>query len=173
MKKMIFGLLALFFALNVPAVEVDPAHAVIVVDKQADGTVQFAALELQKYLLMITGTKIAIVHKPEAGKYPFIFGTPKGVSLNPEEARWEVTGEYTRLYGDSTLTGSPKVELRKILDTKSRSGDLTAVYDFLEQQLGVRFLAPGKDGTAYEPVRILNLKEGKASWGPQLAYRYL
>ncbi len=30
------------------AVEVDPAKAVIVVDKKADGVVQFAALELQK-----------------------------------------------------------------------------------------------------------------------------
>ena len=146
MKKMIFGVLALFFTVSVSAVEVDPARAVIVVDKQADGVVQFAAQELQKYLQMITGTKIAIVNRPAEGKYPFIFGTPKGVSLKPEEARWEVTAKYTRLYGDSAPTGSPKIQLRKVLAPKTRSGDLTAVYDFLEKQLGVLFLAPGKDG---------------------------
>ena len=66
MKKMIFGVLALFFTVSVSAVEVDPARAVIVVDKKADGTIQFAAQELQKYLQMITGTKIAIVSKPAA-----------------------------------------------------------------------------------------------------------
>ncbi len=37
------------------AVEVDPEQAVIVVAKNADGTVRFAASELQKYLHMITG----------------------------------------------------------------------------------------------------------------------
>ena len=136
MKKMIFGVLALFFAVSAAAVEVDPARAVIVVDKKADGVVKFAALELQKYLHMITGTKIAILNKPAAGKYQFLFGTPKGVALKPEEARWEVTSKYTRLYGDSTPTGSPRILLKKILLPKSKSGDLTAVYDFLEKQLG-------------------------------------
>ena len=173
MKKMIFWGLALLFAASVSAVEVDPNRAVIVVNKQADGVVKFAAQEFQKYLQMITGTKIAIVNKPAAGKYPFLFGTPKGVSLKPEEACWEVTGKYTRLYGDSTPTGSPKILPRKILLPKSKSGDLTAVYDFLEKQLGVLFLAPGKDGISFEPVKVLHLKEGKSSWVPQLAYRYL
>ncbi len=173
MKKMIFGVLSLFFTVSVWAVEVDPARAVIVVDKQADGVVQFAAQELQKYLQMTTGTKIAITNKPAEGKYPFIFGTQKRVSLKPEEARWEVTAKYTRLYGDSAPTGSPKIQLRKILAPKTRSGDLTAVYDFLEKQLGVLFLAPGQDGISFEPAKVLNLKEGKNSWVPQLAYRYL
>lgn len=173
MRKTIFGALLLFAALTLPAVNVDPGRAVIVVDKKADGVIQFAAQELQKYLKMITGTEIAIVSTPEEGKYPFLFGTPEGATLKPEEACWEVTGEYTRLYGDSTPTGDTKIRLKKILDPKTRSGDLTAVYDFLEKQLGVLFLAPGEDGIAYEPVKILELKEGKNSWVPELAYRYL
>ena len=77
MKKTFFGALALFFAVSISAVEVDPACAVIVVDKKADGVVKFAAQELQKYLQMISGTKIAIVSKPATGKYPFLLGTPK------------------------------------------------------------------------------------------------
>ena len=133
MKKIIFVFLSAFLAVTVPAVEVDPAKAVIVVDKNADGVVQFAALELQKYLHWITGTKIAIADKPAAGKYPFIFGTPDGVKLKPEEARWEVTKDHARLYGDSTPTGTSRIQKWKILTTKTKSGDLTAVYDFLEK----------------------------------------
>ena len=78
----------------------------------------------------------------------------------PEEARWEVTKEATRLYGDSTPTGKNWVQLHKVLDLKAKSGDLTAVYDFLEKQLGVLFLAPGPAGISYEPRKKLELKEG-------------
>jgi len=67
MKKMISGVLALLFAASVSAVEVDPNRAVIVVDSKADGVVKFAAQELQKYLHMITGKKIAIADQPAQG----------------------------------------------------------------------------------------------------------
>ena len=75
MKKSIIGAMLLVLWFNASAVTVDPAKAVIVVDKNADGVVQFAALELQKYLHWITGKKIAVANQPVAGKYPFIFGT--------------------------------------------------------------------------------------------------
>jgi len=161
------------FVINLAAVTVDPGKAVIVVKKDADGVIQFAGKELQKYLHLITGKKIPIVNELKKGKYPFIFGTPAGVKLQPEEARWEVTKEAARLYGDSTYTGKNWIQLHKILDMKAKSGDLTAVYDFLEKQLGVLFLAPGPAGISYEPRKKLELKEGRNSWVPQLTYRYL
>ena len=167
-----FVLLA-FCLVNLGAVTVDPAKAVIVVKKDADGVIQFAGKELQKYLLMITGKKIPIADQVKKGRYPFIFGTPAGVKLAPEEARWEVGKDKTLLYGDSTLVGSNRIMLYKVLDLSSKSGDLTAVYDFLEKQLGVLFLAPGNAGISYEPRKKLELKEGKSSWTPTLSYRYL
>ena len=172
--KTIFSAALLFsFCALLSGVTVAPEKAIIVVDKNADGTVQFAAVELQKYLHWITGRKIVITDKKIPGKYPFIFGTPKGVSLKPEEARWEVTGEYTRLYGDSTLIGTPRIQVWKIIGPRTKSGDLTAVYDFLEKQLSVLFLAPGKNGVSYEKSKVLNLKEGKNTWVPPFAYREL
>ncbi|MBR4666481.1 MAG: DUF4838 domain-containing protein, partial [Lentisphaeria bacterium] len=172
MKRILWAML-ISATVTISAVSVTPEQSVIVVDKKADGTVQFAAQELQKYLKMITGTEIAIVDQPAAGKYPFFFGQPKGISLKPEEARWEVTKDHARLYGDSTPVGSPEINLPKQLGTDNRSGDLTAVYDFLEKQLGVLFLAPGKDGVSFKPVRVLNLKEGSGNWIPQLTSRHL
>ena len=58
-------------ALALPAVTVDPARAVIVVDKKADGTVRFAAEELRKYLKMITGVEIPVADRPVAGRFIF------------------------------------------------------------------------------------------------------
>ena len=171
----LYGTLAVLTAmvLSLSAVTVDPGKAVIVIKKDADGVIQFAGRELQKYLHKITGKKIPIVNDVKKGKYPFIFGTPAGVKLQPEEARWEVTKDFTRLYGDSTYTGKSWIQLYKVLDLRAKSGDLTAVYDFLEKQLGVLFLAPTDAGLSYTPCKKLELKEGKNSWVPKLHYRYL
>ena len=155
------------------AVEVDPGKAVIVVDKHADGTVRFAGLELQKYLFMVTGTKIAIADRPAAGKYPFFMGTPAGVTLKPEEARWEVTKDFARLYGDSTPVGNSGLPLDRILLPASKSGDLSAVYDFLEKQLGMLFPAPGDENVCFTPAKRLSLKEGRGNWIPAFSFRHL
>ena len=54
-----YGTLAILAAMivNLAAVTVDPAKAVIVVKKDADGVIQFAGKELQKYLHLITGKR--------------------------------------------------------------------------------------------------------------------
>ena len=169
------GVVVLLFAavLGLSAVTVDPAKAEIVVDSKADGVVQFAAVELQKYVKTITGKKMPIVNKRSAGKYGFLMGTPANVKLKPEEAVWEVGEKETRLYGDSTPTETNKILLSRVLSVRSRSGDLTAVYAFLEQQLGVLFKAPGPLGLSYTPAAVLKLKEGKYNWVPAMTYRYL
>ena len=168
---MTFMLLAAGVLLN--ALTVDPGKAEIVVDSKADGTVQFAALELQRHLQMATGKKIPLVSKGTKGKYQFLMGTPAGVKLAPEEARWEITPQYTRIYGDSSPVGSPKISKEWSLGIQMRSGDLYAVFAFLEQQLGFLFLAPGPRGTAFPESAELELKEGKNSWIPAFKYRYL
>ena len=173
MKKTIFGALLLSLMMNISAVTVNPDQAVNVVEKNADGVVRFAGLELQKYLQMITGKKIAIADKPVPGKYPFLFGAPAGVTLKPEEARWEVTKDFARLYGDSTPVGSSEIKLDRILNPASKSGDLTAVYDFLEKQFGMLFPAPGDENIFFTPAKRLSLKEGKGKWIPPFPYRLL
>jgi hypothetical protein len=108
--KQIMTLALLGAVVGLFAVTVDPGKAEIVAAEKADGTVQFAAQELQRHLQMITGKKIPIVKKQSSKKYAFLMGTPAGVKLAPEESRWEVTPGYTRIYGDSTLAGSPQIK---------------------------------------------------------------
>ncbi len=166
MKK---SLLVLFLCctgmlLNGAAVKVDPAKAVIVVDPKGDSVVRFAAMELQQYLKLVTKKTIPFAAKRVAGKYAFVFEKPANVKLKPEEAVWEVAPQETRLYGDSAAAGF-KLYPQRVLRTK-RTGDLTAVYMFLEDQLGFRFLAPGPLGVAHPESAFLNLKTGKNSWEP-------
>lgn len=146
-------------------VTVRPENAVIVLPENADGTVQFAAQELQRLILLKTNAKVPISSVPTKGAYTFLMGTPQGTDLAPEEARWETTEKSTRIYGDSTNTGST-INVQLILNTRMKSGDLTAVYDFAEKQLGFLFLAPGKHGTSVETSNTLKLKTGKNSWTP-------
>jgi len=174
MKKIASLLLVLTAVFCCAAVKVDPEKAVIVVARDADGVVRFAGLELQKYLHMITGKKIPLADKAITGKYPFFMGKPAGAPpLKPEESRWEVTKDFARLYGDSTSLGTSRIFLPRILAPATKSGDLTAVYDFLEKQLNVLFLAPGDENVSFTPSPILTLKEGKGVWIPRLTHRYL
>ena len=144
---------------------VKPENAVIVVDPKADAVPRLAAQELQYYVKMMTGKTMPIVDKAAPGKYAFIFKKPATVKLKPEEAVWEVTPKQTVLYGDSGR-GGPRVHPSFIFRYVLRTGDLSAVYDFLERQLGFLFLAPGELGTSYTPSPVLKLKTGRNSWDP-------
>lgn len=169
------GFLLLFAAtvLSLNAVIVDPARAVIVVAPEHDAAVQLAARELQKNIKIITGKKIPIFNKEVPGKYLFLMGKPAGVKLQPEEAVWEITPRYTRLYGDSSPAKNKKIVLEELLNPSSKSGDLSAVFAFLEDQLGIIFKAPGPMGLSYTPAKVLKLKAGKYNWVPILNHRYL
>ena len=167
MKKLFALALCLCGALSagLAAFEVDPAGAQIVVPADSTGIVKFAAKELQRHLAMMTGKQIPITAKAAPGKYTFLFQKPASAKLKAEEAVWEVTPKQTLLYGDSSVAGN-KINMKQILNHRSKTGDLSAVYAFLEQQLGFLFLAPGDRDTAFVPARKLNLKEGKFSWDP-------
>jgi len=144
---------------------VKPENAVIVVNPKAGGVARLAAKELQYHLQMMTGKTVPIASKAAPGKYIFLFEKPAGVKLKPEEAVWETTEKMTRFYGDSSPV-PPRSEPAFIFRDARRSGDLTAVYDFLERQLKFRFLAPGELGTSYVPAENLTLETGRNSWDP-------
>ena len=174
MKKL-FALLLLSAAALLTGREltVDPANALIVINPKSGAVARLAARELQHYVKVMTGKTIPIAAKPAPGKYLFTFRKPENVKLKAEEAVWETTEKSTNFYGDSTNV-HPRASDYSIFTKASRSGDLTAVYDFLEQQLGFLFLAPGELGTSCTPSAVLKLKTKKNSWDPgQLTKRGL
>lgn len=152
-------------------ISVDPAWAQIVVPPGADGMVRFAARELQRHIKMATFRELPILPEAAPGvRYTFLFERPQNVALQPAEARWKVEEWTTRFYGDSTPTG-PEIDIAKILAPESRSGVLSAVYAFLEQQLGFLFIAPGDQGTSFPQLRRLSLSTGEYSSVPEHRFR--
>ena len=164
-KRVLCFLFLCLCGATVSAFKVDPANARIVVPANAPGIVRFAAQELQRHLAMKTGKTIPIAAKAAAGQYTFLFERPADAKLKPEEAVWEVGKTQTRIYGDSNV-GGVKINISRILNARSKTGDLTAVYAFLEQQLGFLFPAPGDRDTAFVKSRQLELTEGKFQWDP-------
>ena len=166
MRRLLFSLVVISIcSLMGKTLTISPERAVIIVQKNADSSVRFAAKELQRLLELKVGVQPKLMERVPEGAYPFIMGTPPNTQLLTEEARWEVTDDATRLYGDSTPCG-PQVDFELLLSHRVKSGDLTAVYDFAEKQLGFLFLAPGPNGTAVEPTSQLTLTVGSSSWNP-------
>ena len=92
----------------------------------------FAAGELQKHLELSAGKKLT-----GQGKYILLVGTvPEKTEFKPGESRWLAKGNTIWFYGDD----------------HRRSGTLFAVYGFLEDKLGIRWIRPGDEYT-YAPRR--------------------
>lgn len=145
MKQFLIPALLFCALLPCPALEVDPAKALIVAGNSENG----AALELRKHLKLITGVEIPLRKQAEGGSFVFRLGNPPaGTVLQEEEARWKVTPSEAHIYGEG------------------RNGTAFAVYDFLEQQFQVRWIEPGDRGISFPEMKRLRMKEGSNSWTP-------
>ena len=145
------------------SIRIDPSNAVITLPGEAAPVTTKAAEELREHLALITGVEVPMVASAAVleGQYPFhIALAPPGQAdpLAPEEARWAVAEDATHLYGD---------------DAKGRRGAPYAVYCFLEQQLGVRWIEPGERGTAFRERKQLTLQVGEFSWRPKVGRRWI
>ncbi|MBQ6596906.1 MAG: hypothetical protein IJH79_05060, partial [Lentisphaeria bacterium] len=87
MKKILTWLiLSAVSAVMAASFTVDPENTVIVATPEAGAVSRLAAKELQYYLQLMTGKKIAVAPKAVPGKYVFLFEKPADVKLKPEEA---------------------------------------------------------------------------------------
>ena len=139
---------------------INPNNSVIVLEK-ANPVKSFAAKELAKHLKLITGVNIPIVRKSPGGKYIFYVGVGSR-KLKPEESCYKITPKATWFYGDDK--GQP-------LHSRSRTGTLFAVYNFLDRELGVKWIAPGDDGIVFKTQKNLKLSVGTYNWIPKLPMR--
>ena len=142
-------------------IRVNPIKSVIVVPIKKDNKKAFAAEELQKHFKLITGKIVPIIRsdKIHAEKYPFYVGIyfpDESRKLSKEDTCWKVTPKGTYLFGN---------------DSQQSKGTLFAVYCFLEQELGVRWLEPGDDGIAYKTQKLLKLNIKSFFWRPILEKR--
>ena len=179
MKKIICSMILTLAALSVAAVQVDAGRSVIKPADPGSSIQRLAAAELQKHLELVIGVRIPIDGKAESG-YTFHIGTlPPGMkplSNEREEACWLITDKAAYFYGDDFQPYQVKenADIAMVSQHLTRSGTLFAVYDFLEQVLGIHWVAPGDGGIVYSRREgLLDLPEGKGGWTPQLAQRQI
>ena len=112
----------------------------IVVEPTAGNSEKHAAEELQSHLKACTGAELPIASQPPAGGAPMVvLGCgPVAKSLGVDPAA-EQLGEQ----GYVVKTVAPHL----VIAGTAAAGTLYGVYDFLENQLGVRWYAPGATRT--------------------------
>ncbi len=110
------------------------AAAEIICASDATAPEKNAALELQKYIRKISGADLPVTEAASGGVYGIYVGQTEAVKGLMEGFDWQ------SLAGDGILIRSDKNCL--ILAGDRPRGALYAVYTFLEDFLGVRFLTP-------------------------------
>ena len=121
-------------------------EAVIVRAKRGTAVESSAANELAYHLKLISGAKISESTDPGAG-LSFIFAKPDGApAAGAFEARYRIDGKLVWFWGDET-NGFP--------------GSRFAVYTFLSDELGVKWIFPGEKGITFGCGKSISLPDSK------------
>ena len=164
--------------------------AEIVVAKNPSSVVQFAALELQEHIRLISGVKMPIVSEDaRQGGYPFYVGSGTSVAdkenlkkLPEQGCLIDVDDERTILVGvDSKRTNKVSVvygpnpnvivSARNIPSVWEKRGSLDAVYIFLDKLCGVRWLDCTEAGTFIPTSKTLVVKSTRIIDSPFIRCR--
>jgi hypothetical protein len=131
----------------------------------------FAAQELQKHLQLITGQIFPISTSTAGLTRIFYVGIRPDSDTNvyeADEGRYKIATTSVHFYGhDEIKLSSDDVEtmvLDRWYNNFNRTGTLHTVYDFLERELGVRWVEPGDVGIVYIAQPNINLVERTQSW---------
>ncbi len=151
----------------------------ITLPENANSIERFAAEELRKHLLLITGTKPQITNAANVTAKTFALhvGTRAPDDKKPlarEEARYTITRQGAWIYGEDKIQRKSGSDMAEILNMKfNRTGTLFAVYAFLENEFGVRWIEPGDRGIVYSKQPAPELTPREYSWIPRLQQRQL
>ena len=167
----------LLLGFTVLAGEIIPAKAKmpIVIPKSPSFIQEFAAKELQYHLNLVFGYQPEIIKGDISNKKAFyLFKYPNDIkNLKVEEARWYIANDgRVFIYGEDNPVRS-KRDFFYDLTKSSRSGSLYAVYDFINNVLGVLHLEPGPNGIVYKKLSTLPTNKKSNSWQSTLEFREL
>ena len=140
------------------------AVASIMLPDQPTETEQFAAEELQRYLTLISGAELPVLKEtrtPESGRL-LVGATVGGRATRQALAEGEPEAFIIRSVGDDLL-----------LVGASDRGTLYAVYDFLEDDLGCRWLGPGPTWEEIPRQPSITIGNLDRTESPAMKYRFL
>lgn len=179
MLGMVMSVVALARA-DIPLVRDGRAVATIVTPDSPSPVVSYAALELVAHIERATGAKLPIVAEtatsPANGRAPHIYlgdtraARTAGIDaakLAPETFTLRTQGDAALfITGRDSATGDP-------LDRDTSAGTLFGVYEWLERDLGVRWLWPGELGTHVPKARTLVARAAEATITPPFFQRHV
>ncbi len=138
--------------------------ATIVVPDRASETEQFAAEELQRYVRQMSGAELRIQAEAEAREGPRIFvgAASRWAAARQDMRRTDPDIFVIRTIGD-----------RLMLVGATDRASLYAVYDFLEKELGCRWLGPGPDWEEVPERASIEVPNVSRTEIPGMKYRFL
>lgn len=138
--------------------------AAIAVPGDASPTERFAAEELRSYLHRISGAELTVASENAGGVAGrlLVGGTSPGLQVRRALGDADPDTFVVRTVGDDL-----------VLVGASDRGTLYAVYDFLEQDLGCRWLAPGPDWEDVPREPSVEIGDVSRTERPGMKYRFL
>ena len=187
MKYLSVFFFGLFWVLNAAGVELvkdgRPA-AEIAIPAAPMSSVKFAAEELQKHLFLISGAKLPIMKQDAPRRLPnrihLGYGAPTETKARHS---WRVKAEEKDLYlhgydfePDPRTVKPNKNNLRLFsgwATSVSSYGSLMAVYDFLDREMGVRWIRPTDKGIYAPKAKNIRIEAFDRQGKPKLDSAHL
>ncbi len=157
----LIGILSVLSAAEITLAENGQAKAGIVIPANARPIVRFAAGELAEHLKKMTGAEFKISRRPES-EVNFYLGFGDAANFAPDEYVIRAKGKRIDIYGKDT---DHRVHWFNYFYDNPDKGTLRGVYNFLDL-LGVRWLAPGKDGVHVPVRKTLRIAEREIRFKP-------
>jgi hypothetical protein len=158
----------------------------IILPDTANSIVRFAGSELKKHLDLVFGGDIPVTDissKNKSKEKIYIGIKPSGYKkeLNPEESVYIIKNNSIYIFGNDVInskysTEKPGELKNKILSealnlASNQTGTLFATYNFLENELGIKWIKPGDEGIFYAKPISVTLQEKESVWMPALIQR--
>lgn len=158
----------------------------IIIPDNANSIVRFAAEELKKHLDLVFEGDIKITGLSDNNKFTkeFYVGIKPDSFKNqpkPEEAFYIIRKKSIYLFGGDEINISYSDDNRGELNDRinsevlnlayNRTGSLFAVYCFLENELGIKWIKPGDEGIFYSKRANSTFSSKEYLWTPSLIQR--
>ena len=156
-------------ALSLPAAELirdSVLQAEIIIPEKTNPVEQYAADELGFHLKKITGLDFPVRTRPTPGKHVIRIGRAARSAVEirePNSGVVRIGKDHIDLAGHDDPGGDP-------LKFENSAGTLFAVYDFLDRELGVRWLWPGEDGIVLKKKTTLSFPPAERRTGIPLRF---
>lgn len=150
-------------------------QSIIIIDKNSDSIKKFAALELKKHLELVLNQSIPILTDLTNDSFQQIFyvGINPNIKNQISQSNYTIDNNKIYLFGIDKIYKEENTQLETILNMKNSVGTLFSIYDFLYNELNVRWIRPGDEGIVFEVKKSFNFQNKEFSWNSNYGFTIL